>query len=708
MRCRHALVVCALWSVASAHAATTFEVVKAGWKPSEAYLLDRNGEVIHQARMDAKVRRLDWIGLDDISPSLRKAILHAEDRQFEEHSGVDWMALGAAAIGNAFGKNRRGASTITMQVAAMLNDSLAPKNGKRSMTQKWAQISAAQELDGNWTKQQILEAYLNLVTFRGELQGIAAASYTLFEKSPSGLTEAESILLAALLPSPNASAAQVANRACALADGFAPELNCDALKQLASETLHNSGFRMQQAWAPHVAKKLLVAPGDKIRSTLNGSLQQFASATLQRHLRDLSGRNVADGAVLVMDNASGEVLAYVGNSGGHSSARFVDGVQALRQAGSTLKPILYATAIEEQLLTAASLVDDSPVMLPTANGLYVPQNYDKEFKGVVSMRTALANSLNIPAVRTLTLVGADNFYEKLKQAGYQSLDESSEFYGYSLALGSADVSLWDQVNAFRTLANGGMWSMPKLRIDEPGRKRKRVFSRGTAYIVSDILADRSARVVTFGLENILTTRFWAAVKTGTSKNMRDNWCIGYSRNFTVGVWVGNFDGKAMWNVSGMSGAAPVWHEVMNYLHARLRSEKPIPPARLVQAHVDFGHGIEPSRKEWFLKGTEVNRVEVAETAKASSHILYPPNGTVIALDPDIPADRQAVFFEVAGEESHIKLLLDGQPYSEGQRLSKWQPESGMHILSLSNNGVESEKIIFQVRTGTQASPVLPQ
>jgi len=704
---RYALVLCALWMVASAHATTTFEEVKTGWHSSESFLLDRNGEVIHQLRMDAKVRRLEWVRLADVSPSLRRAVLHAEDRQFEQHQGVDWMALGVASVGNLFGKNRRGASTITMQVAALLNDSLTPKNGRRSMAQKWAQISAAQELDGSWTKQQILEAYLNLVTFRGEIQGIAAASRTLLGKAPSGLTDAESILLAALLPSPNASATQVANRACALANGSSPELNCDALKQLTSDTLQNSGFKMERASAPHVAKRLLIFPGDKIRSTLDGPLQEFASATLQRHLRDLKDRNVADGAVLVMDNASGDVLAYVGNSGAQSSARFVDGVQALRQAGSTLKPFLYGVAIEEKLLTAASLVDDNPVMLPTTNGLYVPQNYDKEFKGIVSLRTALASSLNIPAVRTLTLVGTDSFYVKLKQLGYQSLDESSEFYGYSLALGSADVSLWDQVNAYRTLANGGVWSTPKLRIDEQSGQKKRIFSRGTAFIVSDILADRAARVVTFGLENTLTTRFWTAVKTGTSKNMRDNWCIGYSRNYTVGVWVGNFDGKSMWNVSGMSGAAPVWHEVMNYLHASLRSDKPKPPAQLVQASVDFGQRGESSRQEWFLKGTEVNNVDVATVAKASLNILYPPNGTVIALDPDIPVDRQAVFFEVDGEEGSIKLLLDGQPYSVGQRLSKWQPVPGMHVLSVSNDGTESEKVSFQVRAGVGTSPVSP-
>lgn len=705
MMLRYAAVFFALWLTHGAFASPLFQEVKAGWRSSEAYLLDRHGEVLHQLRLDPKVRRLEWASLKDISPALRKAVLHAEDRHFDDHDGVDWMALGEAALSNLTGKGRRGASTITMQVAAMLDSGLAPKSGKRSLSQKWDQIAAARELDSIWSKEEILEVYLNLATFRGELQGIASASHALFGKSPSGLTETESVLLAALLPSPNASSTQVARRACILS----AEVSCAVLQQMARVALEDSGIRMDEAWAPHVAHELLHTPGERIPSTLDGRLQRFATETLQRQLHDLADQNVSDGAVLVMDNTSGEVLAYVGNAGAQSSARFVDGVRALRQAGSTLKPFLYGVAIEEKLLTAASLVDDTPIMLSTSNGLYVPQDYDKEFKGIVSVRTALAASLNVPAVRTLTLVGGDSFYERLKRLGYQSLNESSEFYGFSLALGSADVSLWDQVNAYRSLANGGLWSGAKLLINEKQDKPKRVFSREVAFIISDILADRAARGVTFGLENVLTPRFWTAVKTGTSKNMRDNWCIGYSSKYTVGVWVGNFDGKPMQNVSGMSGAAPVWYELINYLHAKVKSEKPMSLPQLIQAKVDFESIGESSRQEWFIKGTEVNNVVVAGSSKAKSRILYPVTGTVIALDPDIPADRQAVFLEVAGDDGNFKLMLDGHPYSDSQMLTKWHPVPGKHRLTLSSDGITLDFVEFLVREGGSAfSAVLRQ
>lgn len=688
----------ALWFTHCAFATPSFQEVKTGWRSSEAYLLDRHGKTLHQLRLDPKVRRLEWSSLKDVSPALRKAVLHAEDKRFDNHDGVDWMALGKAAVSKLTGKGSRGASTITMQVAAMLDGGLTPKKGKRSLSQKWDQISVARELDSLWSKEEILEAYLNLAPFRGELQGIASASHALFGKSPSGLTEAESVLLAALLPSPNAPSVQVARRACI----SSAEVSCATLQQMARVALEGSEIRMDEAWAPHVAHKLLHAPGERIRSTLDGRLQRIATETLQRQLHDLADRNVSDGAVLVMDNSSGEVLAYVGNAGAQSSARFVDGVRALRQAGSTLKPFLYGVAIEEKLLTSASLVDDSPLMLPTSNGLYVPQDYDKEPKGIVSVRTALSGSLNIPAVRTLTLVGGDSFYERLKRLGYQSLDESSEFYGISLALGSADVSLWDQVNAYRSLANGGVWAKAKLEVNEKQDKPKRVFSREVAFIISDILADRAARGVTFGLENVLTPRFWTAVKTGTSKNMRDNWCIGYSSKYTVGVWVGNFDGKPMLNVSGMSGAAPVWYELMNYLHAKEKSEQPLSPPQLMQAKVDFGSIGESSRQEWFIKGTEVNNVVVAGLSQAKSHILYPVAGTVIALDPDIPSDRQAVFFEVAGDDGNFRLMLDGHPYSDGQSLTKWYPVPGKHRLTLSSDGTTLDFVEFLVRDGGSA------
>ena len=295
--------------------------------------------------------------------------------------------------------------------------------------------------------------------------------------------------------------------------------------------------------------------------TIDRGLQQFAADTLRRHISSLRSQNVHDGAVLVLDNATDEVLAYVSNTGDEGSARYVDGIQALRQAGSTLKPLIYGAAFDQHILTASSLIDDSPLDIPVAGGgVYRPSNYDSLFHGAVTVRVALASSLNVPAVKTLNLVGVEAALDVLEAAGFEKL-QSAEFYGPSLALGAADVSLYELTNAYRCLANKGVWSPVRLSFDEPSGPARRVLSSQAAFIVLDILSDRESRSRTFSLESPLSTRFWTAVKTGTSKDMRDNWCVGSSSRYTAGVWAGNFSGEPMWNVSGISGAAPVWVEI---------------------------------------------------------------------------------------------------------------------------------------------------
>ena len=688
-----------LLTPAALNAAPSFEQVKGDWRSSDAFLLDRHGELLGRLRLDSKVRRLDWVSLKEVSPALRRAVVHAEDRHFETHEGVDWAALGSAAIGNLFGKGRRGASTISMQVAAMLDSGLSRKNGARDLGQKWDQIVAAQELEDSWSKDEILETYLNSVTFRGELQGVDAGSHGLFGKSPSGLDDAESLLLAAMLRGPNASIPSVARRACQIAESVGRAVSCEYIESLASTALDKTRHSDQtESGAPHVAQRLLRVAGEKVRSSLDASLQRFASQSLAHQLEGLKGQNVSDGAVLVVDNESGDVLAYVGNAGGRSSARYVDGVRALRQAGSTLKPFLYATALEKRLVTAASLVDDSPLALPTANGIYVPQNYDKTFNGAMTVRTALASSINIPAVRMLTLVGIDTFFDQLKQLGYSSLNESSDFYGYALALGAADVSLWEQVNAYRTLSNNGVWTDMKLDLATVPAKKARVLSSSAAFIVSDILADRSARSVTFGLESPLATRFWSAVKTGTSKDMRDNWCVGYSQKYTVGVWVGNFKGDAMWDVSGVTGAAPVWLEVMNFLHANERSERPKTPSGLVTANVEFSNGTEGSRKEWFINGTQTTRITSTFSSASVPRIIYPASGTIIVYDPDIPSENQAVVVELSQRAQGQELLLDGVPLSSNEAAIRWVPSEGVHVLKLVQRQLAIDTVEFVVRS----------
>ena len=682
--------------ITHARALPTFEEVKNSYKKSDAVLLDRHGEVIHELRIDEKGRRLDWVGLRDISPSLIKAVIHSEDRRFYEHHGVDWRAVIAAVFDRLLSKGDRGASTITMQLVSILNKGLKPRGVKRTLSQKWRQIKAAWEIEGTWSKDEIIEAYLNLTTFRGELQGISSASRGIFDKEPSGLDESESLVLASLIRSPNAQVGDVVKRACALGDSLKLQILCESIKILAQKLSAPYYIKPRIALAPHVARELLKKEGERVISTIDGRLQRFATEVLKYQLNLLKNQNVHDGAVLVMDNKTGDILAYVANGRTSSSARYVDGIRARRQAGSTLKPFLYEIAIEKHLITAASVIDDSPIDIPTSAGLYIPRDYDNEFRGLVSVRTALSSSLNVPAVRTLMLVGEEPFVARLRELGFENIDESGDYYGLSLALGSADISLYELVNAYRTLANGGVWSEPRLTFNNKRNTPKRVMKAEAAFIISNILSDRGARSITFGFENPISTRFWTAAKTGTSKDMRDNWCIGYSQMYTVGVWIGNFTGEPMWNVTGITGAAPLWLDIMNYLHRNSTSAPPQTLKGVIAKRIEFEHHIEPGRIEWFIHGTEPDSIEL-NTNHGNTHITYPPSGTIIALDPDIPKDRQMLFFEAQNSDVDLRWVLNNQTVGTSTRVS-WKPKKGKYILSLvdkKNRVIDSVR--FEVR-----------
>ena len=678
-----------------------FEVVsyaaaRAEWRSSDAWLLDRNGEPLSRVRIDRTRRRGEWVELSQASPALIEAMLAAEDRRFRAHGGVDWLGL-AGAFRETTAGSRRGGSTITMQLAAALHPELE-RSGRRDATQKWRQIRQAIAMERRWSKDELLEAWLNLTGFRGELEGIDAAAHSLFGKRASGLERAESALLAALVRSPNASATRVAQRACVLLQR--EEGACAAAQSLAAGGLLPRGrWQALDGDAPHLARKVLSAAGEQVRSTLDARVQRFAAATLEQHLRELEERNVEDGAIVVLDNSSGEVLAWVGSAGSRSSAAEVDGVTARRQPGSALKPFLYALALERRLLTAASILDDSSLAVTTSAGLYVPQNYDHSFRGKVSLRSALGASLNVPAVRTLALIGYEPFYEKLRSLGFESLTRSADHYGYSLALGGAEVTLLALANAYRTLANEGRFSRVTEKEEENG-VRPHFFPAvdpRAAYVIGDILADAAARAATFGLANALATRYRASVKTGTSTDMRDNWAVGYSSRYTVGVWVGNFSGEPMHDVSGVSGAAPVWREIMDFLHDGDIPQPPAAPAGLVRQPVAYANGIEPPREEWFLAGTESSQIIAVDTAPGRPRIVSPANGAVLALDPDIPPARQRVAVTVSGARTGARLRI-GSANLSADAPQLWKPVPGRHVLRLvDQKGAELDRVQITVR-----------
>jgi penicillin-binding protein 1C len=655
-----------------------FEKVRQAYQKSDALLLDRHGVTIHELRTDFDSRKLDWVSLEQFSPALVRAVIHSEDRRFYTHGGADLQAFCGAFARNLLHSGKRGASTITMQLASIINKSVRSRSGRRTALQKWRQVRVAWEIERAWSKQEILEAYLNLVTFRGELQGAAAASRGLFHKEPSGLTENESLILAVLIRSPNASTDRVASRARLLATSLRSSTESAELETLVTATLSTPYFlKPRIALAPHAALYLLKPGMKQAASTLDGNLQSLAQGLLKQYLADLRDQNVKDAALLVLANKTGEVLAYVANTGLNPHASHVDGIRAKRQAGSTLKPFLYAMAIDKRLITAATLLEDAPIDVPTDTGIYRPENYDNLYRGHVPARIALASSLNVPAVRLLLLTGTEPFVQKLEALGIGPLRDG-DYYGHSLALGTVDVSLWELTNACRTLANGGWWSEATLQPDSAKGTGRRVFSKEAAFIVNNMLSDREARSTTFGLENPLSTGFWTASKTGTSKDMRDNWCIGFSSEYTVGVWVGNFSGEAMWNVSGVSGAAPIWLEIMKYLQKTGPSRQPSPPDGVLLAAPSGTD--QRSKGEWFIKGTEPGLVQYVKVWPLPA-ITYPPAGALIALDPDIPTPHQKIFFQASNSLNRVRWLLDGEVVGEGT-MHSWTPIRGHHRLHL--------------------------
>lgn len=676
----------------AAQALPSFDEVRAAHRPSDIVLLDRHGVPLQTLRVDKSVRRLEWLPIERMSPALLRAVIASEDRRFHEHSGVDWRAVAASAWGNLWNTRTRGASTLTMQLAGLLDEGLARPEGGRSVAQKLGQALTATQLERRWRKSEILEAYLNSVPLRGELVGVGAIAQTLFGKHASGLDDTEAAIIAALVRAPNAAPERVAQRACEVLKQQA--MSCDGIAVITQAALARRGaMPLGEQLAPHFARQVIAPTGPaRQASTLDARVQRVAIASLRRQLAELSGRNVEDGAIVVLDNASGAPLAWVGANGATSAAAQVDGVLARRQPGSTIKPFVYELAFEKKLLTPASLLDDSPAQIATAAGLYLPQNYDRDFKGWVSVRSALGNSLNVPAVRAGAMLGADALFARLNDFGL-ALSESGGYHGAALALGSADVTLLGLTNAYRALANGGVYGAPALRGQQPSPRR--IADAAAVYLVTDILADNAARARTFGLSSALATRGFAAVKTGTSKDLRDNWCIGFTERYTVGVWVGNAGGAAMHAVSGVSGAAPIWREIVAALHEGQPSRAPARPAGVVAQRIVFEANREPAREELFLAGTEQSTQRDSAPQQAFG-IASPRDGSRFALDPDIPPRAQWIVFE--GE--HGTWLLDGKRLGTGSRL-RWAPWPGRHELSLLDaRGRALQTVRFEVRGAT--------
>lgn len=685
---------------------------------TDRLILDRHGQTLHLVRTDFQKRRWVWQPLSSFPPPLLDAIVQVEDQRFFSHDGVDVRALLRAAWAMIRGQRIQGASTISMQTADLIQPEVMDGKAriqKGSILRKIPQIVAGLALELRWEKKEILEAYINLIHLRGEIQGVSTLALAYFQKDVSALDLAESYLLAMMISTPNASPAALAKRACPFwqkavsPDCAALTATADRIRESKPSLPSNHGI------APHLAQQLTQSfPQESVLpSTIDGELQNKVLEILTRNLDRLKEKNVNDTAAIVIDNESGEVLAYVGALP-QSKSPHVNGILAQRQAGSALKPFYYGKGIDMKRITAASILLDEPTAISWGEDVYRPTNYDKYFYGPVSVREALASSLNVPAVKTVASVGLHQGYRLLQELRLSHLKEP-DFYGVSMALGAVEVRLDELSNAYRMLANGGEWRPLKFLTPskrdtkfestiESNKISQRVFSPATAFILGSILSDPNARSIGFGWDSPLETPFFTAVKTGTSKDYRDNWCVGFSGKYTVGVWAGNFDATAMREVSGVSGAGTSWFEIMSYLH---RTEKSVPPAMpegVVKKRIR--HAWQSREKEeFFLAGTEPTGSLLEVAAGKRAEFVFPAEGSILVADPHQDAKNIALFIRFKGEIPGGTRLFWGKNdlgIAESPKKVSELPVGKQELSLRSSTGEILTKVRFEIR-GTKVS-----
>jgi penicillin-binding protein 1C len=546
-------------------------------------ILDRDGRLLRHARAGDGT----WMqraSLEEVGDRVPAALLAAEDQRFYRHPGIDPLAIARASLQLLV--HRRivsGASTLTQQLAR----TLVPR--PRTLAGKVREMALALRIEASLSKRQILEAYLSRVAFGPSLRGVEAASRAFFDKPARELSLAEAALIAGMPQSPTLhDPRRNPERARRRRDGILARMAAlrlaphDEVERALHEPLTLTHWRPEPL-APHLIQSLLegrfsteFSPGsvEEVTTTLDPALQRVAEEAARRAVERLEERQVTAAALVVLDNATGEILAYVGSPSILDVRRLGanDGVLARRQPGSSLKPFVYGLALERLGWTPATLLPDVEISFPGATGVFQPRNYDGRFRGPVRLREALASSLNVPAVWTASRLGPERVLERLLAFGFRSLDQPPEHYGVAIALGDGEVTLLELAQAYAALARGGIWFPARavrsfrtrdgqLRVPETPEP-VRVMDGRQAAVLADILSDPRARAGSFGRETALDFPFPVAAKTGTSKGFRDNVAAGFTREVTVAVWVGNFDGRPMQAVSGITGAGPLFHEVM--------------------------------------------------------------------------------------------------------------------------------------------------
>ncbi len=697
-------------------------------------MLDRYDEVI-KIPLSQRQEKAIVTSISDIPKELQYAVIFSEDKRFFQHHGVDFLALFRTTYQTI--KNLKftsGASTISMQLARIYWPELSKPSAKI------AQIIQAIRIERHNTKFEILEHYLNLIPFANQTIGVAQGCFFFFNKSCDRLSLAESTALAIIPRNPtfySKNKTQLFQDRNKLIKKIAPKLNVDevSLSQALAEPI-KFDHGIIYSYGYHYSLKVLQENPSKlkreIRTTLDLSLQKKVENLLLESVN--KNPNLGNsGAILIVENNSGEVLSYVGSPDYFKSDYgMVDAVQSLRSPGSALKPFIYAKALENGW-TLSSLIPDMPLKLKVGNGIFLPDNYGGNFSGPRQLRFALANSKNIPALILTMRLGEASILDFLHLAEFNSLKKSSEHYGAGIALGNGEVSLWELVQAYSIFSNGGMLRRLKLVKSSSGQDDvKEVISEETAFLITDVLSDPAARSEEFGRNGPMEFNFKVAAKTGTSSGFRDHWIVGYTPSYTIGIWKGNANGSPIkLQVSASKNVGPLFKQIINMLHDQNEKFNYSKPDKIAEIKVcslsgeiagpDCSHTrIESfykyhlplhicsyhqqkliqncNGKSKYVKYTALPQ-EYAGWAEANSvptlnrvlkeqcgwndanisqksfdsekenkdflQITEPISGTILALDPSIPAEYQMLRIQFSdGGQRDLTLFVNDKPFTK--------------------------------------------
>ncbi len=616
--------------------------------PQSTQILDRNQKLLYTIYAS---KNQNFLALSQIPKYMQKATIAIEDKDFYKHGALDFRGIFRSLVSIVIHKELQGGSTLTQQLVK--NSLLTPE---RTILRKVKEVILSFATEAIYPKNKILEMYLNQIPYGGTSYGIEAASQTFFGKKAKDLTLAESALLAGIPEAPTTNSPfgshtefakkrqeEILNRM------FEQKYITQKQKDAAIKEILRFQKFASNISAPHFVlyikdllikkygEKMVEEGGLQVTTSLDSAIQEFAQNVVTQNVDKLQGYHATNGSALITNPATGEILAMVGSKDYFDTQ--IDGnvniALALRQPGSSIKPINYAVGLIRGY-TGATVFADAPICFPTNEGKqYCPVNYDGKWHGVMQMRYALGNSINIPAIKMLKVNGVPAMIATASAMGITTFTEP-EKYGLSLTLGGGEVTMLEMTQAYGVFANGGykINLHPILKIiDNKGKVLdeykppssaifgKKVLPEGVAFIVSDILADNNARLAEFGPSSSLRiANQTVSAKTGTTNDFRDNWTFGYTPDYVVGAWVGNNDNTPMNNLaSGITGAAPIWHDIMTFLLKDLPPHPLSRPPSVIQKKVCSISGLIPppdgtpnrceTRFEYFIRGTEPQRLD---------------------------------------------------------------------------------------------------